>query len=98
MTVLFIVIDGQVWCTITCNINESNEVKIKEQIKFVCKGDGDKDDRDNNTQNEVNCASDVEDEDGSHCSAPEDEEELEVDDDCKQITYQSITTFSFLRV
>ncbi len=84
-------IDGQVWCTITCNINESNEVKIKEQIKFISKGGDHKDDDHNNAQNEANCATDVEDEDGSHSSLPEDEEELEVDDDCKIITYNNIT-------
>lgn len=79
-------IDGQVWCTITCNINESNEVKIKEQINFISNGDGEKDDASNNGRCEPTPASDAEDEDESRCSLPEeeeDDEELEVDDDCK---------------
>jgi len=32
---VFFISDGQVWFTIISNINASNEVKIKEQIKFI---------------------------------------------------------------
>ena len=83
--------DGQVWCTILCNISESNEVRIKEPIKFISdqreRTDNESDDRqDNNGSQLTNCedTTDVdEDEDGSAHSSPEDDEELEVDDDCK---------------
>ncbi|CAG2162902.1 unnamed protein product [Oppiella nova] len=88
--------DGQVWCTILSDISPSNEVTIREPIKFVSDSRQDMahkhiddiaDNNHNNHHNSANCETtdvDDEDEDGSVAqSLPEDEEEeLEVDDDC----------------
>ena len=102
---LFIVFrwtEGRLWCTILCNISESNEVRIKEPIKFISDQretpDNDNDDRqDNNGSQLTNCedTTDVdEDEDGSHRSSPEDDEELEVDDDCESTSASTHLSFT----